>query len=425
MIAKMKPSVFLAAVILSATLVACGGGGGGGGGGQSAAPGTPSAGGNDDSRSATKTTPLLPPVVTRRAERSVKPITVSGKRDTAPLFSLSGAREDRRPHAKMKINGHNVIAVADTGARSYVLMDDDMARAVGLDPDGDYYVKTMGIAPDDGWCQGAYGRQTDDSDTLYQADLEIGGLRINNAYIWARKDDDREIAAPLIGNSVLSRFAMQWPYPPSSLSDADIDPTTRGEEAVFYLDSFENIPFAAPRAILVNGVAPQNDDGNYVAFMLHTGFGDHHAALNSRTQQAAGIPSGGSVDNAGASGESCFRYAGGAVTLALANSPFSIVVPKSPATANEHGIVLITKSGDNELINILGVDFFRAGVQLLAAPGPNAHRLEDTEGWRVSYEAKNAPADLNLNFCRTAGGEGADGVANKFHTIDRDCGGSF
>ena len=323
----------------------------------------------------------------------------------------------------MKINGHNVIAVADTGARGYVLMDDDMARAVGLGDE--HFIKTMGAAPDDGWCQGAYNRQIDDSDTLYQADLEIGGLRIEKAHIWARDDDDNDIAAPLIGNSVLARFVMQWPYPPSSLSDGNIDPTTRGEEAVFYLDSFENIPFAAPRAILVNGVAPQDDDGNDVAFMLHTGFGGHHAALNSRTQQAAGIPSGGSVDNAGASGQSCFHYAGSAVTLALANSALSIVVPQSPAAAGEHGIVLITESGDDELINILGVDFFRAGIQLLAAPGPNAHNRENTGGWRVSYETRNNPADLNLNFCQTAGGEGADGVANRFHTVDPDCGGGF
>ena len=107
----------------------------------------------------------------------------------APLFSLLSSFENRWPHVKLRINGRNIIGFVDTGAGGYAFMDDDSARALGLG--AEHLIRTARTDASGGWCPGAPGDFIDYS--LYQADLEIGGLTISNAYIWARHDDDNNL----------------------------------------------------------------------------------------------------------------------------------------------------------------------------------------------------------------------------------------
>ena len=340
-----------------------------------------------------------------------KEITVSGSPTVAPLFSLLSARQNRWPHVKLRINGRNVIGFVDTGAGGYAFMDDDSARALSLS--AEHLIETYSTDTSGGWCPGAPGDFIDYS--LYQADLEIGGLTISNGYILARHDNDNNLFTPLIGNEISSRFTMQWPYSPSSLSGESVD--LRGDESVF-IDRYRNIPFVSG-TVLINGV--ETDDANGpVRFLLDTGFQNAHAVLNLDSQEDAKIATGDDAGFSDAAGRSCFRYAGSPVTLALPSLPASITVAQSP-TPNSGGGIVIAQRRNN--INAFGTDFFRDGIQLLSAPGPNAHNSADASGWRMSYEARDAPADLV--FCSITRSEEDDKVANGFRTIDPDCGGSF
>ena len=336
-------------------------------------------------------------------------IDMSGEMIGAPLFSLLSTRQNRWPHVKLRINGRNVIGFVDTGAGGYAFMDDDSARALGLG--AEHLIRTARTDASGGWCPGAPGDFIDYS--LYQADLEIGGLTISNAYIWARHDDDNNLFTPLIGNEVLSRFTMQWPYPPSSLSGESIE--LRGESA--HIDRDRNIPFTSG-AVFINGVETDDDNGP-IRFLLDTGVQNAHAVLNLDSQEDAKIAEGGVAGYSDAAGRSCSRYAGSPVTLALPALPASITVAQSPSS-NGGGIVITQRRND---INAFGTDFFRDGIQLLSAPGPNARDSVDASGWRMSYEAREKPA--NLVFCSITRSEEDDKVANGFRTIDPDCGGSF
>ena len=331
-------------------------------------------------------------------------IDMSGEMIGAPLFSLLSTRQNRWPHVKLRINGRNVIGFVDTGAGGYAFMDDDSARALGLG--AEHLIRTARTDASGGWCPGAPGDFIDYS--LYQADLEIGGLTIGNAYIWARHDDDNNLFTPLIGNEVLSRFTMQWPYHPSSLSGESID--LRGESA--HIDRDRNIPFTSG-AVFINGVETDDDNGP-IRFLLDTGVQNAHAVLNLDSQEDAKIAEGGVAGYSDAAGRSCSRYAGSPVTLALPALSASITVARSPSS-NGGGVIVTQRRND---INAFGTDFFRDGIQLLSAPDP-----ENTGEWRMSYEARDAPADLV--FCSITRGEGDDKVANGFRTIDPDCGGSF
>ena len=384
----MKPSVFLAVGIFSGMLTACGGG-------------------NDPNFFGM----MEGETVEFARVQDDKEITVSGNPTGAPLFSLMSLFENRWPHAKLRINGRNVIGFVDTGAGGYAFMDDDSARALGLG--AEHLIVTQRTDASGGWCPGASGDFIDYS--LYQADLEIGGLTIRNAYILARHDDDDNLFTPLIGNEVSSRFTMQWPYPPSSLSGESVD--LRGSESVF-IDRYRNIPFVSG-AVLINGVETDDENGP-VRFLLDTGIQNAHAFLNLDSQEDAKIAEGASAGYTDAAGRSCSRYAGSPVTLALPALSASITVAQSPAPNSGGGIVITQRRND---INAFGTDFFRDGIQLLSAPGPNAHNSADTSGWRMSYEAREKPADLV--FCSITRGEGDDKVANGFRTIDPDCGGSF
>ena len=387
----MKPSVFLAAVILSATLVACGGGGGG-----------------DD----VKVFGMMEGEMVEFARvQDDKEITVSGNPTGAPLFSLLSSFENRWPHVKLQINGRNVIGFVDTGAGGYAFMDDDSARALGLG--AEHLIVTQRTDASGGWCPGAPGDFIDYS--RYQADLEIGGLTIRNAHIWVRHDDNDDLSPPVIGNQVSSRFTMQWPYSPSSLSGESVD-LSGGENA--FIDRDRNIPFVSG-TVLINGI--ETDDANGpVRFLLDTGFQNAHAVLNLDSQEDAQIITGDATSYIDAAERSCFYFAGSPVTLALPSLPASITVAQSPSPNGDGGIVIAQTRND---INAFGTDFFRDGIQLLSAPGPNAHNSADASGWRMSYETEEDPADLV--FCSITRSEEDDKVANGFRTIDPDCGGSF
>ena len=355
----MKPSVFLAVGIFSGMLTACGGGG------------------ND---------PKVFGVLENRIEfirlQDDKVISVSGAPTVAPLFSLMRPSENRWPHVKLRINERNVIGFVDTGGPNYAFMDDDSARALGLNTE--HLIGTFRTDGSGGWCPGAPGDFINYS--LYQADLEIGGLTIRNGYILVRHDDDNNLFTPLIGNEISSRFTMQWPYSPSSLSGESVD--LRGGESAIIDYSGDNLPFVSG-AVLVNGVETDDENGP-IRFLLDTGFQHAHANLNLDSQEDAKIATGVPAGSTDAAGRRCFYYAGSPVTLALPSLSVSITVAQSPAP-NGSGIVITQRRND---INAFGTDFFRDGVQLLSAPGPNAHNSADTSGWRMSYEARDAPADL-------------------------------
>ena len=298
----MKPSVFLAVGIFSGMLTACGGG-------------------NDP-----KILDMMEGDIVNFARvQDHKEITVSGAPTSAPLFSLVSTRENRWPHVKLRINGRNVIGFVDTGAGGYAFMDDDSARALGLG--AEHLIETYSTDASGGWCPGASGDFIDYS--LYQADLEIGGLTISNGYILARHDDNEFLYTPLIGNEISSRFTMQWPYPPSSLSGESVD--LRGSESVF-IDRYRNIPFVSG-AVLINGVETDDENGP-VRFLLDTGFQNAHANLNLDSQEDAKIADRRSRrlqltrPDAVAS-----RYAGSPVTLALPALSASITVARSPLIA--------------------------------------------------------------------------------------------
>ena len=340
-----------------------------------------------------------------------KVISVSGAPTVAPLFSLLRPSENRWPHVKMQINERNVIGFVDTGASDYAFMDDDTARALGLG--AEHLIGTLRTDSSGGWCPGAPGDFIDYS--LYQADLEIGGLTIHYGRIWARHDDNDNFSTPVIGNEVSSRFTMQWPYSPSSLSGESVD--LRGDESVF-IDQYRNIPFVSG-TVLINGI--ETDDANGpVRFLLDTGFQNAHAVLNLDSQEDAKIITGDATSYIDAAERSCFYFAGSPVTLALPALSVSITVAQSPAPNGDGGIVIAQRRNN---INAFGTDFFRDGIQLLSAPGPNAHNSADASGWRMSYEAREKPA--NLVFCSITRSEEDDKVANGFRTIDPDCGGSF
>ena len=342
--------------------------------------------------------------------RDNKEIIVSGNPTGAPLFSLLSSFENRWPHVKLRINGRNIIGFVDTGAGGYAFMDDDSARALGLG--AEHLIVTQRTDASGGWCPGAPGDFIDYS--RYQADLEIGGLTIRNAHIWVRHDDDNNLFTPVIGNQVSSRFTMQWPYFPSSLSGESVD-LRNGESAL--IDRGRNVPFVSG-TVLINGVET-NDENGPIRFLLDTGVQNAHAVLNLDSQEDAKIAEGGVAGYTDAAGRSCSRYAGSPVTLALPTLSASITVAQSPSS-NGGGIVITQRRND---INAFGTDFFRDGIQLLSAPGPNARDSADASGWRMSYKAEEDPADLV--FCSITRGEGDDKVANGFHTIDRDCGGRF
>ena len=384
MIAKMKLAVFLAVGIFSGMLTACGGGGG------------------DD----VKVFGMVGGDTVELAQvQDDKETTVSGNPTVTPLFSLLRPSENRWPHVKLRINGRNVIGFVDTGAGGYAFMDDDSARALGLG--AEHLIVTQRTDASGGWCPGAPGDFIDYS--RYQADLEIGGLTIRNAHIWVRHDDDNNLFTPVIGNQVSSRFTMQWPYFPSSLSGESVD-LRNGESAL--IDRGRNVPFVSG-TVLINGVET-NDENGPIRFLLDTGFQNAHAGLNLDSQEDAKIAEGGVAGYTDAAGRSCSRYAGSPVTLALPALPASITVAQSPSS-NGGGIVITQRRND---INAFGTDFFRDGIQLLSAPDP-----ENTGEWQMSYEARDEPADLV--FCSITRGEGDDKVANGFRTIDPDCGGSF
>ena len=398
----MKPSVFLAVGICLGMLTACGGGGGNG-----------SDDGNGSGGDAPKVSGMMEGDMVEFARvQDNKEIIVSGNPTGAPLFSLLSSFENRWPHVKLRINGRNIIGFVDTGAGGYAFMDDDSARALGLG--AEHLILTQRTDASGGWCPGAPGDFIDYS--LYQADLEIGGLTIRNGYIWARHDDNDNLFPPVIGNEVSSRFTMQWPYSPSSFSGESVD--LSGGESALINYSGDNLPFVSG-TVLINGV--ETDDANGpVRFLLDTGFQNAHAVLNLDSQEDAKIITGDATSYVDAAERSCFYYAGSPVTLALPALSASITVAQSPAPNGDGGIVIAQRRNN---INAFGTDFFRDGIQLLSAPGPNAHNSPDTSGWRMSYKAENDPADLV--FCSITRGEGEDQVANGFHTIDRDCGGRF
>ena len=258
----MKPSVFLAVGICLGMLTACGGGG------------------YDP-----KVFGVLDGNMTEFIRlQDDKVISVSGAPTVAPLFSLKSLFfENRWPHVKLQINGRNVIGFVDTGGPNYAFMDDDSAHA--LDLGAEHLIGTFRTDASGGWCPGAPGDFIDYS--RYQADLEIGGLTIRNAHIWVRHDDDNNLFTPLIGNEVLSRFTMQWPYSPVFAFRREHRAARRRKRALSIIPEIGISRLRAAR-FLSTASRPTTTTAP-IRFLLDTGVQNAHAVLNLDSQEDAKI----------------------------------------------------------------------------------------------------------------------------------------